>query len=373
MASDRSPRQKLLDLLEGRPSKEVLVSPLVDGTYAAGVAGKEWVSQATTEDLLLCAELGGYEPLIGVGIGPGDSEGSYPGLRWEVETLERDVVSAKRRRTLHTPWGDLHQVELEKKGMSTWLIEPLLKEWAPEIVEWYAGQILSVRAEAYERHARRVVDKVGERGLVYEGVSMPFEMFGLYREESLIYHYFDHRREWRRVSDTIFEATCQLIEIYLRAGVSAIFFGPYGTEFISPAIFEEEYLSYLKAYHDVIHRHGGFSYVHSCSKQKEFIARGYYNHFEPDLFETLAPPPTGDIDDLAEARRHLSPRICTKGNIDLGLLWSGSPAEVSSVTRAVLDATRGYRHIVGTADAVLPGTPIENIQAMVTAAKAWRA
>ncbi len=372
MAIDLSPRQKLLDLLQGRPPDEILVSPLVDGTYAAGVAGKEWVSQATTDDVLLCAELGGYEPLIGVGTGPGDPDDSYSGLRWGEEILERTPQSVKRRRTLHTPWGDFQQVELEQKGMSTWLIEPLLKEWAPEIVEWYGKQTLSV-PEAHARRARRVVETVGERGLVYVGVSMPFEMFGLYREEHLIYHCFDHPQEWRRLSDTIFEVTCGLIELYLRAGVSAIFFGSYGTEFISPALFEREYLPYLEACQDLIHRNGGFSYVHTCSKQKRFIASGYYNRFGPDLFETLAPPPTGDIDNLAETRRHLSPGICTKGNIDLGLLRNGSAEEVADATRAILDATRGYRHIVGTADAVLPGTPMENIRSMVKTAKEWQA
>lgn len=371
MASDRSPRQKLLDLLEGRPSGEALVSPLIDGTYAAGVAGKEWVSEATTEDLLLCAELGGYEPLIGVGTGPGDPDDGHSGLRWDAEILEQSADSVRTRRTLHTPWGDLHQVELETKGMSTWLVEPLLKEWAPEIVEWYAAQLVA-SPEARARRARRVVQKVGERGLVYDGANMPFEMFGLYRDENLIYYSFDHPKEWRRVSEVIFETTRQLIEISLRAGVSAIFFGPYGTEFISPALFEREYLPYLKACRDLIHRLGGFSYMHSCSKQKLFIARGYYDHFEPDLFETLAPPPTGDIDDLAEARRQLSPRICTKGNIDLGLLRNGTAGEVASVTRTILEATRGYRHIVGTADAVLPGTPMENIRSMVETAKTWR-
>ncbi len=372
MAEERSPRQKLLDLIRGRPSPEAIVTPLVDGTYAAGVAGKEWVSQATTDDILLCAELGGYEPLVGVGTGPGDPEGPGPGLQWEAEVIERRPDAIKTRRTLHTPWGDVHEVELEKPGMSTWQLEPLLKEWAPEVVEWYARQLLAVPRAVYERRIRRVVEKVGERGLVYTGAPVPFEMLGLYRDENLIYFHHDHPAEWRRVSAVLDEVARELIVIYLEAGVSAIFYGPYGTEFISPALFESEYLPYLNEYAALIRRHGGFSYIHTCSRMKEFIARGYYNLFEPELFETLAPPPTGDIDDLAAARRQLSPRICTKGNMDLGLLRNGSPQEVAQATRAILEATRGYRHIVGTADAVLPGTPMENIRAMVQAAKAWR-
>ena len=371
MSGERSPRQKLLDLLEGRPSPEVLVTPLVDGTYAAGVAGKEWVSQATTADILRCAELGGYEPLVGVDTGPGDPEAGAPGLQWEEEVSPQGEDTLIRRRVLHTPWGDLCQVELERKGMSAWQIKPLLEEWAPQIVEWYAWQLLEVPAEVYERRIGRVVEQVGDRGLVYAGIAMPFEMLGLYREENLIYHCLDHPREWQRVSRVLFEVTCRLIETYIRSGVTLIFFGPFGTELISPSLFEREYLPYLQAYNEVIHRCGGLSYIHTCSRQKSLVVRGYYNRVEPDLFETLAPPPTGDIDDLAAARRQLSTRICTKGNLDLALLRNGSPSEVAEATRAILKATRGYRHIVGTADAVLPDTPMENIRSMVEAAKSW--
>jgi len=87
------------------------------------------------------------------------------------------------------------------------------------------------------------------------------------------------------------------------------------------------------------------------------------------LLETLAPPPTGNIEDLRWAREQIDPDITTKGNLDLGLLRDGTPAEIAEATRAIVDATSGYRHWVGTADAVLCGTPIENMQAMVEAAK----
>lgn len=102
-----------------------------------------------------------------------------------------------------------------------------------------------------------------------------------------------------------------------------------------------------------------------------YIWRGYYDRFCPDVFETLSPPPQGDLDNLAETRRRLPSSICTKGNLDLGLLREGTPDQVADATLDILAATRGYRHMVGTADSVLPSTPIENIKAMVAAAKAW--
>jgi len=87
------------------------------------------------------------------------------------------------------------------------------------------------------------------------------------------------------------------------------------------------------------------------------------------VLETFAPPPTGDITDLRWARERVDPEITTKGNLDIGLLREGTPDEVAQATRDIVEATAGYRHWVGTGDAVLGGTPVENMWAMVAAAK----
>ncbi len=98
---------------------------------------------------------------------------------------------------------------------------------------------------------------------------------------------------------------------------------------------------------------------------------GYFNTVLPSILETLAPPPTGDVVDLAEARRLLDRRICTKGNLDIGLLWGGPPAEIAAETRGIMAATRGYPLMMGTADAVIWGTPPENVRVMVQTAKEY--
>jgi uroporphyrinogen-III decarboxylase len=70
------------------------------------------------------------------------------------------------------------------------------------------------------------------------------------------------------------------------------------------------------------------------------------------------------VDDLRTARASIDCSIVTKGNIDLGLLLEGSPEACAAAAREVLDATAGYPHLVGAADAILYGTPVENVRAV---------
>ena len=86
------------------------------------------------------------------------------------------------------------------------------------------------------------------------------------------------------------------------------------------------------------------------------------------MFETLAPPPMGELEDLGWARKQLDPGICTRGNMDLEFLKTSTPAEIASRSAQILKETSGYRHIVGTADEILAGTPLENVKAMADSA-----
>jgi uroporphyrinogen decarboxylase len=63
-------------------------------------------------------------------------------------------------------------------------------------------------------------------------------------------------------------------------------------------------------------------------------------------------------------------RICICGNIDCGLMYSGTPQQVYEATKALLMSQR-YRKgfVLGSSNAVIPETPIENYEAFLSA---WR-
>jgi uroporphyrinogen decarboxylase len=76
----------------------------------------------------------------------------------------------------------------------------------------------------------------------------------------------------------------------------------------------------------------------------------------------------GRCHDLAAARRDY-PHLTFQGNVDEGLLRTGTPAQVAEATRACLAAGGGRRHIVNLNHGVDRGTPVANFEAFVRAAR----
>jgi uroporphyrinogen-III decarboxylase len=141
----------------------------------------------------------------------------------------------------------------------------------------------------------------------------------------------------------------------------------YGLEMTSPALFAAMDLPYIRRFAAWTHDHGGLFWYHNCGFTRRLIREGVFNTLGADLIETIAPPPEGD-NDIAESRKVIDRRICTKGNLNLRLLRDGTPPEIASGVRAIARAVRGEAHVLSTADAVLQGTPPENFAAFIDSA-----
>jgi len=211
--------------------------------------------------------------------------------------------------------------------------------------------------------------RVGDDGVIVIG--HPHVTWLAYQagQRTLVYHLADHPDTFRRSMEAICEAALAVFAIALEEGVDFMSESCSGLEMTSPALFDEVDLPYLRRLADWTHERAGLFWYHNCGLTRELIRSGRFDAVRPDLVETLAPPPEGD-NDLAESRRALDPRICSKGNLSLGLLRDGTVREVEEATRDLVRAVRGWRHVISTADAVLPGTPPENFLAFVRTARA---
>lgn len=183
--------------------------------------------------------------------------------------------------------------------------------------------------------------------------------------ENAFYHMMDYPDTYREAIQVRFETDLSKLETLKRMGFDFLFYIVPGTEIYSPAIFEEFVLPYT----EIIFKHwrslGGFIVWHSCGHVTEFIRRGYYERFMPEIFETLSERPEGDLVSLKWARERLNPRIATKGNIRLPLIRDGKEEELRAQVVRVLKETKGYRHIVGGSDNIMQGTPVENFRILV--------
>jgi hypothetical protein len=181
-------------------------------------------------------------------------------------------------------------------------------------------------------------------------------------------HWFDYGPAFRRSMDAIHEAALFVMQIATEEGVDFMSDSSYGLEMTSPALAEEMDVPYVRALADWTHERGGLFWYHNCGQTRAMIMDGVFDRLGADLIETIAPPPDGD-NSLAESRRYIDPSICTKGNLQLGLLRDGSPDDVAEATRKIVEAVDGFAHVFSTADAVLPGTPPENFVAFVRTAR----
>jgi uroporphyrinogen-III decarboxylase len=119
-------------------------------------------------------------------------------------------------------------------------------------------------------------------------------------------------------------------------------------------------LPYIQRFSAWTHERGGLFWYHNCGHTRRLILDGTFNRMGADVIETIAPPPEGDNTSLAESRAGIEDAICTKGNFSLGVLRDGTPEQISTEARQMMEDVRGKKHILSTADAVLEGTPPEN-------------
>jgi hypothetical protein len=212
-------------------------------------------------------------------------------------------------------------------------------------------------------------ERVGEDGVIVLGHPHPAWLCSQISPSNIFYEWNDHREEFVRSMDAVLQASLYVMSIALEEGIDFMSDSSYGLEMTSPALFAAMDLPYIRAFSTWAHDHGSLFWYHNCGFTRQLIADGTFNTLGVDVLETIAPPPEGD-NELADARRALDRRICSKGNLNLQLLRDGTPEMISAEVASIGRAVKGYAHIISTADAVLPGTRPENFISFITAARA---
>ena len=237
------------------------------------------------------------------------------------------------------------------------------------------AMLCAVCAQVGEREAeireyfRRWRAAVGEEGVIVLGHPHPSWLGFQINPSGIFLQWNDWPDVYRRSVEAVCAASLVVMEAALAEGIDFMSDSSYGLEMTSPALFAAMDLPWIRRFARWTHDRGGLFWYHNCGHTRRLILDGTFNTLGADVIETVAPPPEGD-NDLAESRRALDPRICSKGNLNLRLLRDGTPEGITGGVRAIAQAVRGSAHIFSTADAVLEGTPAENFIAFVRAARA---
>jgi uroporphyrinogen-III decarboxylase len=135
---------------------------------------------------------------------------------------------------------------------------------------------------------------------------------------------------------------------------------------ISPRYYEDFIVPYSKAAAGAAHKNNLLIYSHICSPIEPMLTMGYYNEMGIDLFETLSPPPVGNIKSLEDAFAKLSPDICTRGNIGLDKLLLCDADEIRNIAESIVESAKkhGRKHILAASDYLFYDIPEKNVRAM---------
>lgn len=145
-------------------------------------------------------------------------------------------------------------------------------------------------------------------------------------------------------------------------------FAGYKGPFYSPRAFRELVLPRLRQVTEIIHSHGGYSL---------FASDGDLWPVAEDLFGRSGVDGFYEIDrragmDLKRLRERF-PGLTLIGNIHSCTLHRGSREEVVAETLSCLEAARQHRGIlVGISNLPMPGTPTENVMAMLETIEKYR-
>ena len=284
---------------------------------------------------------------------------------WEVDPARsnRDFEVS----VLSTPHGDL--IRRVPRKETSWNEDapcPVQSEADHAKLVYICEQVhlQELKIREYYREWRH---RVGEDGVIVIGHPHPSWLGYQINPQTIFYHWADFPKTFQRSMDAIYEASLFVMAIAIEEGIDFMSDSSYGLEMTSPELFHKMDLPYIQAFAKWTHARNGLFWYHNCGFTQRLILDGTFNKLGADIIETIAPPPEGD-NELAESRKHLSPQIASKGNLNLNLLRKGTPLQITAATQKLVKDVAGYPHIISTADGVLTGTPPENFIAFIDAA-----
>ncbi len=224
------------------------------------------------------------------------------------------------------------------------------------------------------RSYHRMVGKVGDQGMVKVRVCSPLDhQAGAVRAmEDMMVDYYVQRKFFDELLEIWFDKMMAETRALLEAGVKVIMGSWYFASMSvgwGPAIYREVFLPMLKAHVDLTHSYDAiYSYYDDgkCTGIADMVREAGV-----DIFQTIGPPPVGDVD-LAELKRRIGDTVCLMGYGDmLYVIKRGTPEDVERMVKYAMETAGPRGFIFGTCDSIREGTPAENVRTYFEAARKY--
>lgn len=356
-----------LRYLNSEINDTVLVSPIINIYATAGILNKKWLSDVTLEDKINVIKYSGIDPIFHPKSSSGeifDDNPNHP-LSWKSEILFKNDSEKIYKSTLFTKLGNLTKRIREISGKSSYIIESPIKteEDYNKLIWWLKTARKYTDYITYKY--RKFREKIGKENLIRFEFPLPFEVMYWIPREDAIYHLYDWPDTFRKFEEEALETMLILMQAAVKGGANLIFHGSVGTELYNEDIFVKHMLKSSIMISSISKRLKVLNIYHCCGKVEKWIDKGYINDIRPNIFESLTAPPLGDIENERQYREKLCKEICTRGNLDLGLLVNGNLENIKTEIIKTIKNIRGFKHIISGTCECLYGTTIDTLKELV--------
>lgn len=375
--ADMTPKQRLLATIRHEEPDRVPVSPRMHLWSYEQYGDHDWLRQLDLQEEFDLDPLIEFRP---------KGRGYYINHPLSGDYRELDGVSvelavenmgevSRVRRLIHTPAGDLSDViDLPHRrsgyGLSPSPVrrESLVK--GPEDADRIRFLLPDV-SRGPGPNLRRVIEAVGERGLVKVltgGATSITRALGM---ENTMLLFYDDRELFDRLLDVFVEQHLRRTKRMLELGAPVIYHSwhDFGTSAgWSPRIYREAFKPIVEASIELVHSYEALYFYFDNGPIQSLLSD--LAEMEVDIVSTLCPPPLGDVD-LSEAKRLIGDSVCLHGNVDaISVVQTGTASQVRDAVREAIRVAGPHGgFILGNSDCFFGGTSRENVQAFVGAAR----
>ncbi|MHC4259051.1 MAG: uroporphyrinogen decarboxylase family protein [Planctomycetota bacterium] len=376
-------RERLLNVLNGRTPDRTPVTLFVTDTDIEDGPPDCIIGNRTGDTI---GDLIRFHEILGIDIMLRISTDVYEPIGFECDTESWKNVwesSDDKKHLIHkiiTPEGELREAfnlegeEFHREPSEDWMklrnvrTEPLIK--GPGDLERAKKFRPSIPAYAFSNIVK-VAQRLGDRGIVLPRVpsSVFNSAYGLRKLEDLFVDPIVNPGFYKNLMEFCTDDVIHVGEQIVKAGgdVMRVVGNVANSAMVSCEFYLEHISPYEKRYIDALTCGGCKVLFHNCG-QCASLLRAYRSMLDGQALESLSTHPSGgDIDSLKSAREALGDSIVMVGNFDqVHLLREGTKEDIRREVSKIFEETRGdNRFIFSTSDSIVPGTPKENIEALV--------
>jgi hypothetical protein len=219
--------------------------------------------------------------------------------------------------------------------------------------------------------APELLDAIGQMGFFTGGgFSCPFhELLYMFDAEDLLVMTFDMPAEVLDMIDLLHAKNTEMVEILARSPFQAFDHETtWDVRQISPMIHREYYVPYQRDYNDIFHAHGKLGFDHVSGQDISGILEG----IEETGMDIIYGVHLGEenVDQVVELLDRWEGKIVAIPGPDPDYLRRMTSEQVGSLCSRLIEKL-GDRHVImGSSDAMVPGTPMENLIAETDALNA---